>query len=166
MRYCTKRWNCMTGSTIVCRPLSVFSNGADLCKPSGESSVGTPLRRALMAAPFAQPVAHSHVQLVKFLCAVQIAEALQHLHARGIMHMDVKPDNIYTTSGGTYKLGDFGLATCRGSSGHAQLQEGDSRLVALLDCSIHPTPLACCLGRGFGWQYTLLLWLAVWEGFG
>ncbi len=119
-----------------------------------------------MAAPFAQPVAHSHVQLVKFLCAVQIAEALQHLHARGIMHMDVKPDNIYTTSGGTYKLGDFGLATCRGSSGHAQLQEGDSRLVALLDCSIHPTLLACCLGRGFGWQYTLLLWLAVWEGFG
>lgn len=43
------------------------------------------------------------------------------------MHMDVKPDNIYTTSGGTYKLGDFGLATCRGSSGYAQLQEGDSR---------------------------------------
>ena len=58
---------------------------------------------------------------------LQIGEALQHLHARGIMHMDVKPDNIYTTNGGTYKLGDFGLATTRGSSGHAQLQEGDSR---------------------------------------
>ena len=58
---------------------------------------------------------------------VQVAEALQHLHARGIMHMDVKPDNIYTASGGTYKLGDFGLATCRGSCGQAQLQEGDSR---------------------------------------
>ena len=58
---------------------------------------------------------------------LQIGEALQHLHSRGIMHMDVKPDNIYTTSAGTYKLGDFGLATTRGSSGHAQLQEGDSR---------------------------------------
>ena len=58
---------------------------------------------------------------------LQIGEALQHLHSRGIMHMDVKPDNIYTTSTGTYKLGDFGLATTRGSSGHAQLQEGDSR---------------------------------------
>ncbi len=64
------------------------------------------------------------------------------------MHMDVKPDNIYTTSGGTYKLGDFGLATCRGSSGHAQLQEGDSRLVALLKCSVPPTPLACNFGKG------------------
>ena len=63
--------------------------------------------------------------------AVQVTEALQHLHARGIMHMDVKPDNIYTASGGTYKLGDFGLATCRGSCGQAQLQEGDSRLVTI-----------------------------------
>ena len=57
----------------------------------------------------------------------QVGEALQHLHARGVMHMDVKPDNIYTTAAGAYKLGDFGLATTRGSSGHAQLQEGDSR---------------------------------------
>ena len=65
--------------------------------------------------------------------AMQIAEALQHLHARGIMHMDVKPDNIYTASGGTYKLGDFGLATCRGTSGQAQLQEGDSRSVTSTD---------------------------------
>ncbi len=68
--------------------------------------------------------------------AMQIAEALQHLHARGIMHMDVKPDNIYTASGGTYKLGDFGLATCRGSSGQAQLQEGDSRSAVLTHCSL------------------------------
>ena len=71
--------------------------------------------------------------------AAQIAEALQHLHARGIMHMDVKPDNIYTCGGGTYKLGDFGLATCRGASGHVQLQEGDSRCKAMsLVCKTWP----------------------------
>ena len=71
--------------------------------------------------------------------AAQIAEALHHLHARGIMHMDVKPDNIYTCGGVTYKLGDFGLATCRGASGHVQLQEGDSRCKAMsLVCNIWP----------------------------
>lgn len=78
-------------------------------------------------------------------CALQVAEALQHLHARGIMHMDVKPDNIYTAGGRTYKLGDFGLATCRGSSGQAQLQEGDSRSVtsASLPCMDSHAPQAC-----------------------
>ena len=46
------------------------------------------------------------------LAPVQMAAALQHLHDRGIAHLDVKPDNIFeaTQGSGTYKLGDFGLA--------------------------------------------------------
>ena len=60
-------------------------------------------------------------------CGGQMAEALQHLHARGIVHMDVKPDNIYTTEQGTFKLGDFGLATCRSCRPDVALEEGDSR---------------------------------------
>ncbi len=59
-----------------------------------------------------------------------MAEALQHLHARGIVHMDVKPDNIYTTKQGIYKLGDFGLATCRSLQRNVALEEGDSRWAA------------------------------------
>ena len=43
--------------------------------------------------------------------AMQMASALQHLHSKGIAHMDVKPDNIYSTEDGQFKLGDFGLAT-------------------------------------------------------
>ena len=60
-----------------------------------------------------------------------MAEALQHLHARGIVHMDVKPDNIYTTVDGAVKLGDFGLATCRSERSNCSLQEGDARWAAL-----------------------------------
>jgi serine/threonine protein kinase len=56
-----------------------------------------------------------------------MAEALQHLHERGIAHMDVKPDNIYADAAGSgrFKLGDFGLATAR--SGKGFCQEGDAR---------------------------------------
>ncbi|GAQ82430.1 Cyclin-dependent kinase WEE1 [Klebsormidium nitens] len=53
----------------------------------------------------------------------QMAEALQHLHARGIAHLDLKPDNIYV-SDGSYKLGDFGRAVRADSVG---VEEGDSR---------------------------------------
>lgn len=40
---------------------------------------------------------------------VQIAQALNALHRQGIIHRDVKPDNILITADGTAKLGDLGL---------------------------------------------------------
>jgi len=33
------------------------------------------------------------------------------MHAKGVYHRDVKPENIFLTQAGTMKLGDFGLAT-------------------------------------------------------
>jgi serine/threonine protein kinase len=47
--------------------------------------------------------------------AVQIGEALQEAHAKGIVHRDVKSENIMINSKNQIKVMDFGLAKLRGS---------------------------------------------------
>lgn len=44
-----------------------------------------------------------------------------------MVHMDVKPDNIYVVDETMYKLGDLGLATSSSSNRHCNIEEGDGR---------------------------------------
>ncbi|MCH8066477.1 MAG: protein kinase, partial [Chloroflexi bacterium] len=46
----------------------------------------------------------------------QICQALAFAHSQGIVHRDVKPENVWLTADGTAKLGDFGLSIAIDSS--------------------------------------------------
>lgn len=53
------------------------------------------------------PLQTEHVR--RFM--LQLIDAVEHMHSRGLYHRDIKPENIFLTHDGSMKLGDFGLAT-------------------------------------------------------
>jgi serine/threonine-protein kinase len=55
---------------------------------------------------------------------IQIADALAHSHARGMIHRDVKPKNIILTPSGVAKLTDLGLARAQDDAQAAQSEAG------------------------------------------
>jgi serine/threonine protein kinase len=55
----------------------------------------------------------------------RLAQALDAAHAKGIVHRDVKPDNILFDQYGTVFLSDFGLARLKESGGFANISDGN-----------------------------------------
>ena len=128
----------------MCRLLDVFQTATTLFILQEAE------RTDLMAHTLAQPAgvltedeARRHLQ--GLLCAVQ------HIHALGIVHRDIKATNVLLSSEGSVRLADFGLA--------ARLPD-DGLLTAV--CGTHdylaPEMVRCGHGETEGYSTPVDLW--------
>jgi len=69
---------------------------------------GATLTEAAAEAPLTIPRATSVVE--------QVLSALSYAHSHGVVHRDIKPDNVFLLPDGTVKVADFGIARTTSSS--------------------------------------------------
>jgi len=83
--------------------------------PGGSLASRIPLGKGGLPTGAALPTLHSWLR--------PIAAVLDDAHARGIVHRDVKPANIFFDATGTAYLGDFGIAKLLEETGAADAQQ-------------------------------------------
>ena len=102
----------------------------EIGEADGESFIAMEL---IEGEPLDQYMQKHRMELQEMLdLAIQIADALDAAHSRGVIHRDIKPSNILITSRGQAKVLDFGLA----------------KLVAATRAADQPTFAGATIGAG------------------
>jgi serine/threonine-protein kinase len=79
-----------------------------------EYVAGTTLHTLLRPAPTGKLVERFPLKKTLDIC-LQVAEAMDYAHQRGVVHRDIKPSNIIVTPEGRAKIADFGIARLSGT---------------------------------------------------
>ena len=86
---------------------------------------GANLRQLLQTGPLDPRLA---LQIIP-----QVCDALQYAHGEGVIHRDVKPENILVDQRGRVKMADFGLAKLVGPSRASFTLTGTNQVMGTLD---------------------------------
>lgn len=92
---------------------STQANADDVLGQSGDSVIGTVIMEYAGDVNLQQVIYNASEPLRPESCvryAADVARALRHLHAHGVVHLDLKPANVIVSWTGVCKLADFGCS--------------------------------------------------------